>query len=294
MTAAATLRVSVVLAARNAARTIADQLAALARQETAYDHEVVVVDNGSSDRTPAIAVRFARADSRIRVLSCSDVGVSPARNRGIRAARGALVLLCDADDVVAPQWLEAMVSTLARCDLVGGSIDVEALNPSWVGAVRRSPTEAGLPTAFSFLPYAIGANLGFRRGVFEAIGGFDPAFGFGAEEIDFCWRAQYHGFRLGFTGDAVVHYRLKSGAGASLRQYRGYALGNARLYAKHRALGRLPKQSRMTRAGMVRDHVKRLLSISRTFDPARRLDWAAEAGWFLGAAEGWIRHRVVV
>src|SRR5690606_36832296 len=131
------------------------------------------VDNGSSDETPALLARFAEANRRLRSVTCTEIGIAPARNHGVGASRGALVLVCDADDVVAPGWVEAMAAALAEDDVVGGRIDVEALNRPSVRAARGSPTANGLPAAFAFLPYAVGANLGFRREVFDALGGFD-------------------------------------------------------------------------------------------------------------------------
>ena len=94
----------------------------------------------------------------------------------------------------------------------------------------------GLSTAMG-VPYAMGANLAFHRHVFDAVGGFDPAFDIGCDDVDFCLRAHDEGFSIGFTSDAVVHYRNKHRLGAVARQRFSYGRGDERLARRHGQLG---------------------------------------------------------
>ena len=94
--------VSVVIPARNAARTLDAQLQALAAQRFPAEWEVLVSDNGSTDATRAVAVEWAGRIPLLRVIDASArPGASAARNLGAAAAHGELLLFCDADDVVA-------------------------------------------------------------------------------------------------------------------------------------------------------------------------------------------------
>lgn len=104
--------VSVLVAAHDAAATLDEALASVAAQ-TAADWECVVVDDGSTDATVAIAKARAAADHRFRLLARRHEGVVAARNAGLAACRGAWVALLDADDRMHPRRLEAQLAAFA-------------------------------------------------------------------------------------------------------------------------------------------------------------------------------------
>jgi GT2 family glycosyltransferase len=224
---------SVVLCVRNGERTLARQLSALGRQEDATAWELVIVDNGSTDRTRDVIARLrAELPGALLVLDEARVGLNFARNRGIRAAAGARIMLCDADDEVSPQWLCTMVDALDRHDVVGGALDTERLNDPLIRPPSHNQATE-LPRVAGHR-YAVGANIGFRRSVWTAIGGFDERFAGGYDDTDFCLRAQDAGFTIGFEPSAVVHYRLRDRLDHLARQYFHYGRGEERFVAKHR------------------------------------------------------------
>lgn len=102
--------VSVVMPAYNAARTIGAAVSSVLGQ-TYADFELVVVDDGSTDETAAIA---AAHPGPVRVVSQPNKGVAAARNRGIAEAAGELIAFCDADDILFPGHLEALLATWRR------------------------------------------------------------------------------------------------------------------------------------------------------------------------------------
>src|SRR5690349_1945599 len=105
---------SIVIAARDAAATLGEQLDALATQVWDGTWEVLVVDNGSTDATCAIVRAAARQWPGLRLVEATDgVGPAYARNVGSRSATGRSLAFCDADDVVAPGWVAAMGGALA-------------------------------------------------------------------------------------------------------------------------------------------------------------------------------------
>jgi glycosyltransferase involved in cell wall biosynthesis len=283
---------TVVLPARNAAATIDMQLASLAAQDYEGSWEVVVVDNGSRDGTAVVVRRWHDRLPRLRVVACDETGVNRARNAGVEAAGGACVLCCDADDVVAQGWVRAMADALGHVDVVGGRLEYSRLNQP--GAVAKRPAERELPIAFGGRRYAVGANFGFRRDVFDAVGGFDESFVIGSDEIDFCLRAQYQGFTIGFASEAVVHYRVRTSLRRVARQRRVYGEGYAHLYRKHIDLGEVPPQGLRGLAGAARAHARELAQVHRLLSPAPRRAYVADAAWIVGAVVGLVRHRVLV
>jgi glycosyltransferase involved in cell wall biosynthesis len=232
--------VSVVLAARDSASTLPAQLAALADQTYAGPWELVFVDDGSRDDTLAVVRAWEPRLPALRAIARGarssahagdeDVprGCGRARNYGVGHSRGELLLFCDGDDIVDRRWIERMVDGLRRYPAVGGRIERTLLNDDVALAVR--PDRDGLlDGGFGFLPYPMGANCAMRREVWERLGGFDENYS-RAEDVELFWRAQLQGFELGFSGDAVVHYRLPVGARALARQGYSYGLGHPRLY----------------------------------------------------------------
>ena len=103
--------VSVVVPAYNAERWLAATLAAAASQ-TLREIEILVVDDGSTDRTPEIVMEHARRDPRVRLIQRKNGGVGAARNSGILEARGKYVAPLDSDDLWYPEKLELQVACM--------------------------------------------------------------------------------------------------------------------------------------------------------------------------------------
>jgi len=213
---------SVVVPAYNAVATLGEQLEALAAQECGDDWELLVVDNGSTDGTADLARRYGH---RFEAFSLIDGGsrrghASP-RNAGASAARGELLVYCDADDVVAPGWLQAMADAACSYDLIGGWLDVRPLNDvsirSWHEPWPRDHLRSWL------LPYAVSANFAIWADVLRDLGGWSSEYEAGGEDTELSWRAQLAGYRIGFAPAAVVYYRYRSGLWQTARQ--AYAIG---------------------------------------------------------------------
>jgi GT2 family glycosyltransferase len=228
--------VTVVVPALNAEATIGEQLAALAAQTYAGPWEIIVSDNGSTDRTNEIVRSWEPRLPPLRIVdSSAGKGVAHARNVAAALA-GDLIVLCDADDVVTPQWLDEMVAVAADGpDIVGGALDHKSLNDPAIARVRGGSTTE-LQRTYHFLEYATGANCAVRREVFEALGGWDTTYA-RAEDVDFSWRAQLSGYTLAFAPRAVIAYRHRHSVGGVARQVYDYARAEVGLYRRYRGLG---------------------------------------------------------
>jgi glycosyltransferase involved in cell wall biosynthesis len=281
---------SVILPVRNAAATIGDQLAALAGQTYAGAWELVVADNGSADETAAVVEGWR---DRLPVLKVVDAsrrrGVAHARNVGLRAAAGEVLLICDGDDVVAPDWLEHMVAALEAHPLVTGFTDIVTLNRPeqyrWTGDEARA--EAGV--GYGFLPYASGGNLGMWREVFDLLAGFDEKLR-RAEDVDFGWRACYAGIQVHFEPRAVIQRRLRERPSTVLLAGIRGGISEPGLYRRHRQRG-MARESFAEVFGLYRWLARTSPAVVLGRD--NRLRWAALAGMRLGRVVGSVRNRVL-
>lgn len=279
--------ISVIIPVRNGADTLAEQLDALADQTYTGEWEVVVADNGSTDGTPALAGRWANRLPGLSVVDASErPGSSFARNCGAHHAKGEFLAFCDADDVVAPEWLQSLASAAADFDAVTGRQDASSINSEAVQS-WRPPRAAGLPRA-RFLPFAPSCNLGVWAAVFRETGGFDEQYP-QSHDVEWSWRAQLASFTLGFAPGAVVHYRYRTSPRGVWRQAYLSGLDEARLYRDYRSKGL--RRSPFTRT--LRTWAWLLARVPYLVDPARRGIWMRRAGEAWGRVAGSVRFRVL-
>lgn len=223
---------TVIVPARDAAATLADQLEALARQDAEFPWEVLVVDNGSTDTTVQVARGYADRVPLLRVLACPRTGANAARNFGAEAARSERLLFCDADDVVDQAWVRILATALGEHEAVGGGIDNNTFPP---GHMPRYPDR--LPVSAGFLPRAITANFGVRRPVWEEIGGFSEDYVYGSTDTEFCWRLQLAGHALHYEPAALVAYRHRNTLSSAVRKSYRTGKAHVRLYRDFREHG---------------------------------------------------------
>lgn len=111
--------VSIIMPAYNAQEFIAEAIESVLLQ-TYPEWELIIIDDGSSDKTLEIAQSFAGKESRIKLIAQTNQGVSVARNNGIQSAKGTYITFLDADDFYLPRFLQKMTSELesSNCDLI--------------------------------------------------------------------------------------------------------------------------------------------------------------------------------
>jgi glycosyltransferase involved in cell wall biosynthesis len=280
---------SVVVPMYNAQSTIDELLQSLALQDFEAAWEVVVVDNMSSDAGPTLATRWDGRLPHLRIVRATGrQGAGYARNVGTRASSGESIAYCDADDVVVPGWLSAVVSALEEAELVGSRFDVSTLQ-----AGRRIDPEVVEPTVTSepesaAFPWAGGSGLAIRRDVLERVGGWREDLPLG-EDVDLSWRVRFAGGRIAFPDGAVVLWRPPSTLRARLRRDFMAGVTAPRLYRDHRGSG-VPRRG----AADVAASVARLIIVA----PAALLVRSRRRGWLsgvvgqLGRCYGSLRYRV--
>lgn len=251
--AARPVELSVVIACLDAADTIGEQLDVLAAQTCPVGWELLLCDNGSTDATRRIAGGYAGRLPLAVVDASERRGPSAARNRGAALARGRWLAFCDADDVVADDWLERMVTALREHDFVAGRFEATRLNDAATLRSRHLDQQEGLQATPDLLdlPHAGAGNMGVRRDLFARVGGFDLTLTC-LEDTDLSWRVQREGgASLHYAPDVVVHVRLRSRLAGIYRQGHAYGVAHAELEARigvRRAGTARPGAGRLARA----------------------------------------------
>lgn len=224
--------VSVVVASYNGGRTLRACLDSLGRlRYPAY--EVILVDDGSTDDTPAIAAQYPQVR---RLRHERNRGLSASRNTGIAAARGEIVAFTDDDCRVDEDWLHHLVAELTESDFVGvGGHNLAPADDSAVAAaVLVSPGgPAHVLLTDREAEHLPGCNLAFWKWALLEVECFDPVFHRAGDDVDLCWRLQQQGYRLGFSAAGFVWHARRSTVRGYLKQQHGYGEAEALLAAKH-------------------------------------------------------------
>lgn len=226
------LDVSVIMPAYNGAALIGNQLDALAQQQTNLTWEVIVADNGSTDATADVVRRRAASfPVDLRLVDASRrQGVGPARNAGVRASRGDVLLFCDVDDEVMPGWVDGAWQALQQFDLVGGP-NHELREPRDPQAPVVNPTTLwGRGEVRS----AQGCNFGVRRESFFSVGGFDESLPpYGCEDVEYGIRLHEAGGTVGPAPLMRIHFRRTTGTRDALRKVYRSGIAEALVWEHH-------------------------------------------------------------
>jgi len=231
--------VSVVLPTRDRADYLAVTLASLAAQDLEKPYEVIVVDDGSSDSTPAV-IEQAGVKS---IRNDNPRGANAGRNAGTRLAAGDLIALVD-DDIDAPKsWLRAFVAGAARhpgAEAFGGPIRARFDGPAPGGCGREAPPITTLDLGPTDVEAELvwSANMLFRRSAFERVGPFDEGLPTGGDEEEWLRRLRAQSGKVVYIADAWLEHR-RAGYDARLRALMrsAYSRGrNMRAYDRRRGV----------------------------------------------------------
>ena len=227
-----TPQVSIVVASYNGERTLEACLKSL--QELNYpNYEVIVVDDGSTDRTELICKQF----SRLRYLRHeNNMGLSAARNTGINAAQGEIIAFTDSDCRADQDWLFYLVGDLLNSEFTGiGGHNLLPPEDLWIAAaVMVSPGgPAHVMITDRLAEHIPGCNMAFYKWALDEIGGFDPLFRKAGDDVDVCWRLQQRGYSLGFSPAGFVWHYRRATVRDYLKQQQGYGEAEALLVRRH-------------------------------------------------------------
>ena len=227
------IHISVILPVLNGAATLEAQLGSLAHQTYRGRWELIVADNGSSDKTREIAEGWRHRLRPMVVLDASGrPGPAAGRNAGARVARGDIFVFCDADDVASPGWLEACAAASDKYQFIAGGLDHYALNPfapPWKQRVLLEPPKTPWGERF-----ADSANMVISRTAFEAVAGFSEDM-LRSADVDLAWRLEAAGYPLYFEPAALMAKRDRSTLRQVWRQSARWGAADVQLWKRHSA-----------------------------------------------------------
>lgn len=207
---------SVVVPTRDRADYLAVALRSLTAQPDAPAHELLVVDDGSTDSTAAVA-----AAAGVRRVAPVGGGLNAGRNTGVRETTGAVIAFVDDDVWVPPGWLAALARGAQdhpAADAFGGPIRARIEGPA-PGGCGREPgpiTTLDLGPRDHVAPMVWGANFAIRRSAFERLGPFDEKVGGHGDEEDWLLTLQRYGGQIAYLAAAGLDHR-RTGEDSRLR-----------------------------------------------------------------------------
>ena len=301
---------SIVILTYNEIDCTRECLESLARN-TPEPHEIILVDNGSTDGTLPFLREFCAGKSRHRLIENGEnLGFAAGCNIGMRQASGGRILLLNNDVVLTPGWLSGMLESLER---EPAAAIVGPMTNEIAGAQRvRETGYRNLAELDEFARCFRRENMGrriavervvgfcmlFTRELLELVGELDPSFGSGNfEDDDFCLRAALAGFGCVIAGDVFIHHY-------GSRSFQGNGIDYPRAMAKNRAvfdakwhLGRLDEACakklvtrnalsrglRLARQGRLNQAVELVLQQGIQFSPKSREPYRLLAGILIEA-----------
>jgi hypothetical protein len=232
---------SIVVCTRNRASALRKALEHLRTMSRKHRWELVLVDNASSDDTPALIARtLATAGLDCTAVEERTPGLSRARNAGWRASRGRIVAFTDDDCYPSEDFPDTICEAFAGdpgLGFVGGRVLL--WDPDDAPVTIQLRNEPMIIKPYSFVPAGLihGANMAFRRTVLEDVGGFDPMLGAGtpfpAEDCDTLGMASSLGYAGEYRPEIVVHHHHRRRPGRDVTPlWRSYDFGRGAYYAK--------------------------------------------------------------
>ncbi len=227
--------VSIVIPAFNAQRTLGRALASIRDQPDPGVREVIVVDDGSTDGTAAVAESF----EGVLVIRQANAGPAVARNRGAGVARGRLLVFMDADCEATPGWLAHMLARFADPEVVAVKGAYRTRQRELVARFVQIEYEDRYDrlARSRSIDFIDTYSAAFRRGVFLGHGGFSAEFPIAcAEDVDLSFRMSRAGGRMVFEPQAIVYHLHPNRVASYLRKKFKFA------YWRLRAVKRTPEK----------------------------------------------------
>ena len=277
---------SVVIPVLNGEATLGDLLIALKKQAGLPGPiEIIVVDNGSTDRTAEIAQTHG-----MTLLHQPVRGPSAARNLGLARARAEVVACTDADTVPTRRWLASLLGAFADPEVILATGPIYGWQPA-TGAERYASALESYKrekcAEHPIHPFAHGMNVAVRRQAAQEIGGWDEAMTSG-EDLDFGIRLRRQfGKPIRFVDGAVLFHRFRRTDEALWKQARWHGAGFALVHRRHR--GSLPSPHGRMAAALVMIGVLHAATPLVALGRRARL-CSAERAEFERYHRRWLRH----
>lgn len=204
------------------------------------DYRVTVVDNASTDGSPALirSTRWVRG-----IFNSTNRGYGAACNQGIKSGAGEYIFLLNSDTMVTPGWLPSLLQLLARPDtavagprlvtpdgfLAGAGVTGSNSRPILRG--WGEPDDPGKYNEITECLSVSGACMGIKRALLPELGYFDEHYFHYFEETDYCYNARFHGYKIFYCPESKVIHRV-AGSCRNPRRLQRYFREGERYFQK--------------------------------------------------------------
>jgi GT2 family glycosyltransferase len=233
-------RVSVIVCAYNEETTIAECVDSVLAS-TYPNLEIIVCDDGSTDRTAAIV-----QERSVKLLQLVHGGLSNARNAGLAEATGDIIAYLDADAACHPDWPYHIALSMEDAVAATGGPNLPVED---VGLVERAISHVPGQACEVLLgpdraEHVPGCNMAFKRSRLIEIDGFDVRYTSAGDDVDVCWKLYDAGHEIGFSPAAQVSHHRRSSIRGFVRQQLGYGRAERMLAGPHRHRLNVLRQAR--------------------------------------------------
>ncbi|MEH7116239.1 polysaccharide deacetylase family protein [Neobacillus vireti] len=230
--------VSVVIAAYNEEKVISRTIQAVL--DSTYDHfEVIIIDDGSKDRTSSVVTSQYSTHAKVRLLSKRNAGKASAINLGVSKAKGDIIVAIDADTIISPEAISLLVRHFKdeKVAAVSGNVrvgNVRNLLTTWqhieyVTGFNLEKRAYAILNCVTVVPGAIGS---WRKRVIEKLGGFtDDTL---AEDTDLTLRILNAGYQVAIEEKAYAYTEAPENSRDFLKQRFRWSFGTLQCLWKHK------------------------------------------------------------
>lgn len=230
--------ISVIIPAYNAEKTIGKCIEALLKQSYKKPYEIVIVDDGSVDRTKDIVKKYGGkfGKGKLKLIEQKHKGPAAARNLGAKRAKGSIILFTDSDCTADKNWISEMINPFKRNRKIAGVQGrYKTEQKSLTARFAQAEIEERYMRMIERGVDSIGTYAAaYRKGIFLKMGGFDRRFPIASgEDFDLSYRIKDKGFLLTFNPNAVVYHQHPDSLFKYLKQKFWRSYWRVFLYRKH-------------------------------------------------------------
>ena len=229
-------KISVIVPAYNSEKTIQNTISSILNQPIKEVIDLIVVDDGSTDKTAKIVRQF----SNVKYIYQKNSGPASARNRGAQEADGDLLFFTDSDCIPHQDWILKMLPHFAepKVGVVAGSYGISNQN-SWLARCIHTEIIYRHHQLLPRYPKVFGSyNFGIKRKIFELVGGFNTDYRFASgEDNDLSYKILKAGYQIYFEKESVVdHFHTEQFNKYLFEQFR-HGYWRTKMYFDHPHMG---------------------------------------------------------